>query len=85
MTSDTTRARPNSRTGTGPEPASSRLRARPQAYLGAPVPAVPAGANGGYVLNFSPVGHFETVAGEKLNLVLGSGIAVAGGLTYIEV
>ena len=30
-------------------------------------------------------GHFETVAGEKLNLVLGSGVQVSGHLTYQEV
>lgn len=47
--------------------------------------AYPLGVNGGIVLPFCPVGHFETAAGEKLNLVLGSGVAVAGAITYVEV
>lgn len=42
-------------------------------------------ANGGISLPFNPVGWFETAAGEKLNHVLGSNVAIAGGLTYIEV
>lgn len=36
-------------------------------------------------LPFSPVGHFQTVAGELLNLELGGAQAVAGWLVYIEV
>lgn len=47
--------------------------------------AMPFGANGGISLPYNPSGWFETVAGEKLNMVLGAGIAVAGGLSYIEV
>lgn len=42
-------------------------------------------ANGGISLPFNPVGWFETAAGEKLNHVLGSAVAIAGGLTYSEV
>lgn len=42
-------------------------------------------ANGGISLPYNPVGWFETAAGEKLNHVLGSSVAFAGGLTYIEV
>lgn len=42
-------------------------------------------ANGGISLPFNPIGHFETVAGEKLNHVLGSSVGIAGGFTYIEV
>lgn len=45
--------------------------------------AMPVGATGGFVLPLNELGWFETVAGEKLNLVLGSGVAVAGGLTYV--
>lgn len=33
----------------------------------------------------SLAGHFQTVAGEKLNLVLGSSVQVSGHLTYQEV
>lgn len=42
-------------------------------------------ANGSLVLPFSPVGWFETDAGELLNLNLSGAIKVAGGLTYTEV
>lgn len=42
-------------------------------------------ANGGISLPFNPVGWFETTAGEKLNHVLSNAVAIAGGLTYIEV
>jgi hypothetical protein len=42
-------------------------------------------ANGGISLPFNPAGHFETAAGEKLNHVLGSSVAIAGALTYVEV
>lgn len=47
--------------------------------------AMPFGANGGISLPYNPNGWFQTVSGEKLNMVLGSGVAVAGGLSYIEV
>jgi hypothetical protein len=43
------------------------------------------GANGGAVAPFSPVGHFETVAGEALNLNLSGAVAVGGHVTYVEV
>lgn len=36
-------------------------------------------------LAFSPAGHFETVAGAKLNLVLGGAVQVSGWLVYVEV
>lgn len=42
-------------------------------------------ANGGISLPFNPTGWFETAAGEKLNHVLGSAVAIAGGLTYVEI
>lgn len=42
-------------------------------------------ANTGASSGFSPVGHFETVAGEDLQLNLSGAIAVGGHLTYIEV
>ena len=47
--------------------------------------AMPFGANGGISLPYNPVGWFQTVSGEKLNMVLGSSVQVSGGLTYIEV
>lgn len=47
--------------------------------------AMPFGANGGISAPHSPVGHFETASGELLNLVLGSAVAVAGHVTYVEV
>lgn len=43
------------------------------------------GANGGFVLNFSPTGHFETITGEALDINLSGAVAVGGVLTYIEV
>jgi hypothetical protein len=43
------------------------------------------GANGGVSAPFSPVGQFETVAGEALDINLSGGVAVGGHLTYIEV
>jgi len=46
---------------------------------------MPFGANGGISLPYNPTGWFETGSGLKLNMVLGSGVAVAGGLTYVEV
>lgn len=42
-------------------------------------------ANTGASSGFSPVGHFETVAGEALELNLSGAVAVGGHLTYIEV
>jgi hypothetical protein len=43
------------------------------------------GANGGVSSGYSPVGHFETVAGEALDINLSAAVAVGGHLTYIEV
>ena len=37
------------------------------------------------VLPFNPLGWFETVAGELLNLELGGAQSVDGALTYVEV
>lgn len=42
-------------------------------------------ANTGASSGFSPVGHFETVAGEALNLNLSGATAVGGHVAYIEV
>lgn len=43
-------------------------------------------ANGGISAPFCPLGHFETVAGEALDINLSSGsIAVGGSLVYVEV
>lgn len=42
-------------------------------------------ANTGVSSGYSPVGHFETVAGESLDLNLSAAIAVGGHITYIEV
>ena len=42
-------------------------------------------ANGGYVLPFSPVGHFETASGVLLNLELSGAVSVDGSLCYVEV
>lgn len=39
---------------------------------------IPTGANGGAAPGFSPIGNFQTVVGEKLNLVL-SGTGQTGG------
>ena len=36
-------------------------------------------------LPYNPLGWFETVAGELLNMELGGAQAVAGCLTYVEV
>lgn len=36
-------------------------------------------------LPFCPLGHFETIAGQLLNLELGGAQAVAGWIVYIEV
>lgn len=42
-------------------------------------------ANGGISVPFSPVGHFETVAGEALDINLSGAVAVGGSLVYVEV
>ena len=42
-------------------------------------------ANGGFVLPFSPVGHFETAAAALLNLELSGATSCDGGITYVEV
>jgi hypothetical protein len=42
-------------------------------------------ANGGEVLPFSPVGWFETVAGEGLTVTTGAGSTTGIGVVYIEV
>lgn len=42
-------------------------------------------ANGGYVLPFNPVGWFQTIAGEALDINLSGAVAVGGSLTYVEV
>lgn len=41
--------------------------------------------NTGAVLNYNPVGWFETVSGELLNMELSAAVQVSGHLTYIEV
>ncbi len=42
-------------------------------------------ANTGASVGYSPVGHFETISGEALDLNLSASVAVGGHLTYIEV
>jgi hypothetical protein len=42
-------------------------------------------ANGGYVLPFNPVGWFQTVSGEALDINLSGAFAVGGSLTYVAV
>lgn len=39
----------------------------------------------GFSVEFNPFGHFQTVAGELLNLNTSGAIGAAGHLTYIEV
>jgi len=39
----------------------------------------------GVAYSFSPVGHFETVSGESLNMILDAAINVGGSLVYVEV
>ena len=46
---------------------------------------MPFGANGGVAIPFSPVGWFETVAGEALDINLGGAVAVGGQLVYVTV
>lgn len=43
------------------------------------------GATGVLAPGFNPLGHFETVAGELLNLELGGTVQVSGALTYVLV
>jgi len=42
-------------------------------------------ANGGITVPFNPFGHFETVAGEALDINLSGAVAVGGSLVYVEV
>lgn len=44
-----------------------------------------AGQGGGVARAFSPVGYFETVSGEALDINLSGAVAVGGVLTYVEV
>ena len=46
---------------------------------------MPFASNGGIAIPFSPVGWFETVAGEALDINLGGAVAVGGQVVYIEV
>jgi hypothetical protein len=43
------------------------------------------GANGGVAAAYCPVGHFETAAGEALNINLSGAVAVGGHVVYVEV
>lgn len=47
--------------------------------------AFPLLAQVGFQVPYCPLGNFETVAGELLNLNLGGAVAVTGWLVYIEV
>ena len=42
-------------------------------------------ANGGVSGAYAPTGHFETIAGEALDINLSGAVAVGGHLTYVEV
>lgn len=42
-------------------------------------------AKGGVSSGFSPVGHFETVAGEALDINLSGAVAVGGHVSYLEI
>jgi hypothetical protein len=42
-------------------------------------------ANGGFDAPFNPHGHFQTAAGELLNLELSDAVSADGWLTYVEV
>lgn len=42
-------------------------------------------ATAGFVLNYSPVGHFETASGALLNLNLSAAVQISGALVYKEV
>jgi hypothetical protein len=39
--------------------------------------------NGGYILAYNPIGWFETVIGDGLEINLSSNIPVGGHITYI--
>ena len=39
-------------------------------------------AQAGFSSGYSPVGHFETISGELLNLELGGAVSVDGFMTY---
>lgn len=41
-------------------------------------------ANGGIAAAFNPVGHFETISGEALDINLSGAVAVGGHLLYVE-
>jgi hypothetical protein len=43
------------------------------------------GANGGFAPGYNPLGHFQTISGEALDINLSSAVAVGGWLTYVEV
>lgn len=43
------------------------------------------GATSVLASGFNPFGHFETVAGELLNMELGGAVQVSGHLTYVEI
>lgn len=47
--------------------------------------AYPLTAQSGAALGYSPVGHFETVAGQALVLTLDGAVQVSGCLTYVLV
>lgn len=42
-------------------------------------------ANGGLVAGFNPLGWFETVSGEKLNINSSAAVTIGGELVYVEV
>jgi len=44
--------------------------------------AMPLALNTGFASGWGPVGHFETNAGELLNLFLSAGVQVSGWLVY---
>ena len=46
---------------------------------------IPAGANGGQILPFSPVGYFETATGESLTVTTSSGSSTEITGVYVEV
>lgn len=46
---------------------------------------VPAGANGGQILPFNPVGWFETAASESLTCTTGAGSSVEISGVYVEI
>jgi hypothetical protein len=56
------------------------------AASGTAIPGVMSlGATGVLSAGYCPVGHFETIAGELLNLELGGAVQVSGWLVYQEV